>query len=138
MRILARRLPSFEYSRKKGRFSGWLRTVANHEVNRLLRRRRPGHADTSVLRSVRVKGRDESTAWETIWLREHLRYCLSAVREEIAPTTFEAFRRAALEEQPVPDVCATLGLNRNQVYLAKSRVLRRLKEKMTELVGFEV
>lgn len=138
MRILVKRLPGFEYCRKKGRFSSWLRTVANNEVNRMLSKRRPSRASTSVLRSLRQQERGELAVWEGIWLRDHLRFCLASVRDELAQKTFEAFRLVVLDERPVAEVCTSLDMNRNQVYLAKSRVLRRLKERMLELIGFDV
>ena len=137
MSILVKRLPSFEYCRRKGRFSGWLRKVANNQVNKMLSKPRPGLVRSSIMESLRQSEAEATDLWERIWLRQHLSYCLVAVREEFAPNTFDAFRRVVLDEWPVPKVCAALGMNRNQVYLAKSRVLRRVKERMVDLVGFE-
>lgn len=136
MRTLVKRLPTFEYCRRKGRFSSWLHTVANNQINKLLSRRRLGRADTSVLKAL-AQPEDELVLWERVWLREHLKFCLRAVGDEFAPKTMQAFERTVLDDIPVERVCETLGMNRNQVYLARSRVLRKLKEKMSELIGLE-
>ncbi len=76
--------------------------------------------------------------WEKIFFREHLKHCLAAIRDEFNNKTLEAFKRYFLNEQPAAKVCVALDMSINSVYLAKFRVLRRLKERMTELVGYEV
>ena len=138
LKVLVDRMPRFEYCRQKGRFSNWLRGIAENQIRKLLSQRRMSQANTSVLRHVRQTEDSELALWERIWLRDHFRYCLAAIQGEFAATTFEAFERSVLNEWPVNKVCATLKMNRNQVYLAKSRVLRRLREKMTDLIGYEV
>jgi RNA polymerase sigma-70 factor (ECF subfamily) len=50
------------------------------------------------------------------------------VRGEFTATTWEAFRGVALEGRPAAAVGARLGLTANAVLIAKSRVLRRLRE----------
>ncbi len=80
---------------------------------------------------------DDTAAWKRIWLREHLKYCLRAIGSEFAPKTLQAFESTVLHDKPVDHVCETLKMNRNQVYLARSRVLRRLKVRMFQLVGVE-
>ena len=52
-----------------------------------------------------------------------------------ADHTVQAFRLYVLQDWPVERVCETLGLSANQVYLAKTRMIRRLREEVTQLVG---
>jgi RNA polymerase sigma-70 factor (ECF subfamily) len=42
--------------------------------------------------------------------------------------SWQAFWRVVVEGQRLADVAAELGLTRNAVYIAKSRILRRLRE----------
>jgi RNA polymerase sigma-70 factor (ECF subfamily) len=56
--------------------------------------------------------------------------CLRIVRSEVQPRTYEAFRRFAIEEQPASAVAEELGLSANAVFLAKSRILKRVRELM--------
>ncbi len=50
------------------------------------------------------------------------------------PTTWEAFRRFAIEGLPAAQVAAELGLTVNAVTLAKSRILKRLREEAGDLL----
>ena len=138
LETLVRRMPRFEYCREKGRFSNWLRGLANNLVKKHLSKRRMPRASTSVLGAAVKADNERLELWERIWFRDHLRYCLAAVRKEFAASTFKAFERSVLDEWPVKKVCDKLHLNRNQVYLARSRVLRRLRERMIDYVGYEV
>jgi RNA polymerase sigma-70 factor (ECF subfamily) len=60
---------------------------------------------------------------------------LGLVRADFADKTWEAFRRFALEGRPTAAVAAELGVSENAVLLAKSRVLRRLKDEAARLLG---
>ena len=42
---------------------------------------------------------------------------------------------AALEQWPVERICAELGVTRDQIYVSKSRVTRRLRELMKDMLG---
>jgi DNA-directed RNA polymerase specialized sigma24 family protein len=50
------------------------------------------------------------------------------IQDEFEEPTWQAFWRVAVEDQSPADVAPVLGLSVNAVYLAKSRVLRRLRE----------
>ncbi len=49
--------------------------------------------------------------------------------------TWEAFRRFGVDGVPAGQVAEELGLSENAVILAKSRVLKRLREEAGELLG---
>jgi len=50
------------------------------------------------------------------------------VRQEVAPETYQAFELVALEGLPAADAARLTGLSRNAVYLARKRILARLRE----------
>jgi RNA polymerase sigma-70 factor (ECF subfamily) len=50
------------------------------------------------------------------------------VRREVAPVTWQAFWKTAIEGQPGKQAAADLGISVATVYNARSRVLARLKE----------
>jgi RNA polymerase sigma-70 factor (ECF subfamily) len=66
------------------------------------------------------------------WDREHdehvSRRLLELIEPEFAPSTRRAFRRVVLEGAPAATVAAELGISVNAVFIAKSRVLGRLRE----------
>ena len=53
---------------------------------------------------------------------------------EFAPSTWQAFQRLAVDGRPAAEVAAELGTTVNAVLLAKSRVLRRLRQEARGLV----
>ena len=55
-------------------------------------------------------------------------WACAQVRPDVTETTWQAFWRTAIEDQPGQQVAADLGLSVAAVYRARSRVLARLKE----------
>ena len=58
---------------------------------------------------------------------------LQLVRAEFQPQTWQAFWQVAVDGPAAADVAAELGANVRSVYVAKSRILRRLREELCEL-----
>ena len=72
------------------------------------------------------------------WDREHDQHVfdrlLAGARPDFAPATWEAFRLFALGEGTAAEVAEQTGLSVNAVILAKSRVLKRLREEAADLI----
>jgi RNA polymerase sigma-70 factor (ECF subfamily) len=56
------------------------------------------------------------------------------VRGEFEERTWEAFRRTVLDAQPTDETAAALGVTPAAVRKARSRVLRRLRERLGDLI----
>jgi RNA polymerase sigma factor (sigma-70 family) len=122
-----------KYDRQKGRLGDWLFGIARNVIldfrKRLPRERLV--ADDSAGTSYWNLVEDPNTAkvsWDTHWRRMVLAACLEQVRKELDPAVFEAFRLYALEDKPVKEVAVQLTMSHNAVYIAKSRVLSRLRQ----------
>jgi RNA polymerase sigma-70 factor (ECF subfamily) len=50
------------------------------------------------------------------------------VKVQFEPQTWQAFQRVALEDIPAAQVAQELNISVNAVFIAKSRVLSRLRE----------
>ncbi|MCK4657971.1 MAG: sigma-70 family RNA polymerase sigma factor [Phycisphaerae bacterium] len=135
MMILQRRLPHLQYDRSKGKFKSWLWRVANHEIIRKVRKRTPAHATTGILVNMESRENTPDEVFDRIWQYEHARACLESLRPHFEFHIYEAFRLFALEEMPVEQVCEKLGMSKNQVYVAKHRVMHKLKEQMSRMLG---
>jgi RNA polymerase sigma-70 factor (ECF subfamily) len=70
--------------------------------------------------------------WDREWTTHVLSLCLAATRREFDENTSRAFELYAVKRQGAADVAEALGISRNAVYIAKSRVLARLKEVFTD------
>jgi RNA polymerase sigma-70 factor (ECF subfamily) len=137
--VVFREVGEFE-RRGPGAFRAWLRTILARRVCDYFRARqhRPAAAGGSdFLRSLDELESPES-ALSRLWDREHDEHVaarlLLRVRGDFAPATWQAFTRHVLEGEPAARVAADLGLSLNSVLLARSRVLKRLRQESAGLV----
>jgi RNA polymerase sigma-70 factor (ECF subfamily) len=136
--VVFREVGGFE-RRGTGAFRAWLRVILVHRVRDYFRAGR--HLPTATGGSDFLRSLDElespESALSRLWDREHDEHVAASlmrrVEGDFAPATWQAFRRHVLEGEPAARVAADLGLSLNSVLLAKSRVLKRLRQ---ELAGF--
>ena len=136
--VVFREVGGFE-RRGQGAFRSWLRTILTNRVRDYFRGQK--HRPTATGGSDFLHSLDElespDSALSKQWDREHDEHVaaslLRRVQGDFAPATWQAFRRHVLEGKPPVGVAAELGLSLNSVLLAKSRVLKRLRQ---ELVGY--
>ena len=133
--LLTEKMPAFEYARAKGGFKCWLRRLANNRINDHFRKKKLPLARSADLRRPQERELSPDELWEREWEKKHVRYCLKLIRDEVAPTTYQAFEYYVLAGWPVQRVAETLNLTTDQVYAAKSRITRKLRTKMRELLG---
>ena len=62
-------------------------------------------------------------------------YAAEQVRREVQQSTWQAFWKTAVEGRPGKQVADQLGMSLAAVYLAKSRVIARLKEKVQQVTN---
>jgi RNA polymerase sigma-70 factor, ECF subfamily len=131
---VVRGLPSFCHSGRRGAFRAWLRTIAyNYSCDywKSPARRMAAASDDAAESALRLLADPESSL-NQYWDEEHDRYVLrclfEAVQLEFEPATVRAFQRVALEGVPAAHAAHELGISLTAVYIAKSRVLRRLRE----------
>jgi RNA polymerase sigma factor (sigma-70 family) len=140
LRTVHRELPRFEHNRHLGAFRSWLRTIAANRIRAFWKKRRTqavGMADSEADRRL-AELEDPASGLSHLWDQEHDRYVLRRLLElvepEFAPSTWQAFQRLAVDGRPAAEVAAELGTTVNAVLLAKSRVLRRLRQEARGLV----
>jgi RNA polymerase sigma-70 factor, ECF subfamily len=128
--IALRKLPEFAYD-PKGSFRGWLRTVLLNQWRTSLRRRtdQPLNEATVSL----VVDRAEDALMEKEYRDFLIRRALQVMRTDFQPSTWQACWEHVAQDRPVAEVAAELGMTVKAVYLAKARVLRRLRQELTGL-----
>ena len=62
-----------------------------------------------------------------------LRRALELVRDQFEANTWQAFWSVAVDGRQAAEVAAEFGMGVGSVYVAKSRVLRRLREELSDL-----
>jgi RNA polymerase sigma-70 factor (ECF subfamily) len=130
---VARSMQNFEYSPDRGRFRDWLGTIARNEIVRFqTRARRPGQGTGGEhdggLDS--IESAEQDSAWSAQFHAHLLETALDRVRPHFDPATWRAFECVWLDDEPAPQVARQLGMPVEKVYVAKSRVLKRLREEV--------
>jgi RNA polymerase sigma-70 factor (ECF subfamily) len=136
---VVREVPRFDRQRL-GSFRAWLRQVTVNKVRnyRKLRRRRPspglGGAEGFLDRLSDPHG-DLASEWDHDHDKHVLEKLLTLVQADFNSKTWEAFQRFGVDGMPARQVADDLGMTENAVILAKSRVLKRLREEAGDLLG---
>ncbi len=136
--VVWREIAKFEW-RGQGAFRAWLRTILANRVRDYFRGQeyRPTAPGGSDFQGWLDQLESPDSTLSRLWDREHDEYVLEKLMQRVqvdfAPATWQAFRRHVLEREPAVQVAEALGLSLNSVLLAKSRVLRRLRQ---EAAGF--
>lgn len=130
---VARSVGSFRYDPKRGSFRGWLFTIACNELRRSLERPRrargTGGSDAQrLLEAQPAPGADPLASWQEAWERQVFAWAAEQARAGCEERTWLAFWRTAVEDRSGKDVAAELGMSVAAVYLAKGRVLAKIKE----------
>lgn len=131
---LAQKMPGFVYDPKKG-FRNWLRAVTQNRWrdNRKMRSKRSLAGETTALDG--MPGPDgEALFWETESHRHLVGRARDVMKAEFRPTTWRACWELVVEGRPATAVTAELVMSENAVYIAKGRVLRRLREELGGLL----
>jgi RNA polymerase sigma-70 factor (ECF subfamily) len=131
---LVQTLPAFQYDRRNGTFRGWLRTLT---LNKLRDRKRREAREEKTLAQRRPEQEPPDGAeafWETEYRQELTRRALGLMQAEFAPTTWKACWETVVVGRPADDVARELGISENAVYIARCRVLRRLRQELGGLL----
>jgi len=127
-----------EYDPSRGSFRNWLHTVVWRRLSnwgRAQRAKPRGSGDAATHRLLEQcpapEGQDEE--WQAEWDRRLFTWACEQVRRDVTEVTWQAFWRTAVDGRPGKEVAANLGLSIAAVYLARSRVVARLKELVRSL-----
>jgi RNA polymerase sigma-70 factor (ECF subfamily) len=135
------RLPTFAYDPRRS-FRAWLKTVTHHAWRDYLDSfRRQGRAgtDTAVFQMLdRLEARDDLVKHlEEEFDRELLAEATVRVKARVAPHTWEAFHLLTHEGLPTAVVAERTGMQPATVLVAKSKVIKMLREEIAALEGGE-
>ncbi len=134
---VAKAVQQREHDPRRAKFRTWLGRVAHNAILNALTRGRPdrGSGDSALL--AMLNGHESHTGPDSDLLRleyrrEVFRWAARQVRKEFHSATWDAFWMTAVEGRAAEVVAQQLAKNRGAIYAARSRVMRRIQEKVTE------
>ena len=138
-RAVAAAIDRWDPDPAKGKFRAWLFRIArNLLVNFLARERRQarGSGRTSVQDLLAAQPATDAGAeaeFVAEFRRRAFRWAAQKVKNEFTESTWQAFWKTGVDNRPVSEVAAELGLSAGAVYIARSRALARLRERVEQL-----
>jgi RNA polymerase sigma-70 factor (ECF subfamily) len=132
---LLEQLPAFTYDPRRS-FRAWMRTLLVNRWRTWLRRRAVRKLVAGPdKRLEEIAAPEEVPEFEEAEYRRHLVVrSLQLMQAEFQPSTWKACWEYVVKERTPEEVARELGISVNAVYLSKSRVLRRLREELGNLL----
>jgi RNA polymerase sigma factor (sigma-70 family) len=119
--------PRFVYDPSKGRFRAYLMACVSNAVRSRLRRNTTEVTRAGAHQLADAPSTDE-TDWDAAWKRAALDTAIARLRAHYRDNpTFQAFESVVIRGQSPEAVAASLGLSRDSVYQAKTRLLAKLR-----------
>ena len=143
-RAVAGAIDRYDPDPARGSFRGWLFRIARNLMINLLaaRRVRPqatGDSDVQeLLERVPAPDGAETALFDAEYRRRLLLWAADRVRGEFRPATWQAFWLTAVEGQAPRAAAQASGLSVGAVYIAKSRVMARLRAVIEQIEGESV
>lgn len=129
--MLVQKIPEFEYDPGKS-FRGWLRTIL---FNKWRDRRRGAAVPLDAVEPGLLAAPHDAEVFGEAEYRQHLvERALEVMRAEFQPTTWKACWEHVVSGRSAAQVAAELGISEGAVYVAKCRVLRRLRQELKGLM----
>ena len=137
---VARAVDRWVPDRTRGRFRDWLFRIARNLMINFLTR--PKHralasGDSEIARLLEQQhdpAGEPSQVFDMEYRRELFRRAAARIRPAVSESTWEAFWRSVVLDQPIAEVATELKVTCGSVYIARSRVMTRLRK---EVARFE-
>jgi RNA polymerase sigma-70 factor (ECF subfamily) len=133
LRSVSNAIERLDYDPNQGRFRGWLFTITRNRINNLHTSRKgkaraSGGEDGQEMLAAHPDGRAGLEAdWELEYQRRLAAIVLEQLRPEFSEKIWDAFWQTSVNGEAGDEVARRLGMSTGAVYVAKSRVLARVR-----------
>jgi RNA polymerase sigma-70 factor (ECF subfamily) len=137
LRRVAGSADKLDYDPRRGTFRGWLFTVTRNRLYDLTDRKQrqvqaAGGSDMLERLNRQPAADGADAAWDQEYRQGIIRWAMERIRGEFQETTWQAFLLTAIEGKGPKEVAEQLQTSAGSVYVAKSRVLSRLRAEVQQ------
>ena len=131
-------IAKFNYNPEIGKFRSWLFVVASNSLSKSVRKakRQPlgsGRSEVADLIEQIPSNEDENAIWEKEY-RDHLfGWACDQIQNQFNESTWKAFTQTAIQGKKPADVANELGISVGAVYIARTRVTKKLKDRIATI-----
>jgi RNA polymerase sigma factor (sigma-70 family) len=131
---VARDIRSFNYQPERGRFRDWLFMIARRRLIRF-QARRARHPVASLGPDLPAPTAEDQPdpEWNGAFNAQVLRAALQRIQPHFEASSWRVFERVWLEHRSAAEVADELSMSIEAVYMAKSRILRRLEAEVADI-----
>jgi len=143
LRSVSSAVHRLEYDPLRGTFRGWLFTVTRNKVFNFLdsrSRRVQASGDSRMQQRLEQHAGGDgnlSADWEADYQRAMAAQAMDRVKGEFQAATWEAFLLTAVEGRTPAQVAPRVGLSVGAIYVAKNRVIARLRQEIERMQEVE-
>lgn len=135
LRSMVQALPRLDYDPARGTFRGFLFTAARNQLRKFLLSRKRDPSINELLCDIPAP--EEVAAWEREYQAHVFSLASERIRDGFRTSTWQAFWLTTVQGEDIEQVGRTLGMSVGAVYIARTRVLARIREAVRELEGEE-
>jgi RNA polymerase sigma factor (sigma-70 family) len=139
LRAVATAVHRLDYDPRKGLFRSWLYTVARNKLQdfaAVRNRQCQGSGDTGIEELLAQQpAKEDHVLWDKEYDQQMFLWASTQVRGGFAESSWQAFWQVAVEGRSPEAVAEALGMSLGAVYIAKSRILKRLRQEIQQFLG---
>lgn len=133
-----------KYDRQRGMFRGWLFAITRHKLSNFVNREQPpdtGSGEWQTQKRLELEPAPvpeilEDRVWDEEYEMCLLHWAAEKVHVDFRGRTWEAFWQTRVEGRRIEEVAELLGMTPGAVYIARSRVLKKLRDEIQFVEGF--
>jgi RNA polymerase sigma factor (sigma-70 family) len=136
---VAKKIAGFDYNPEIGSFKNWLLKITKRRIVDQLRKRPLATEGAEGSPAVSIEQLSDGSvssleaAWDQEWRGAVLEMARALVKRRVGAKQYKMFELYVIQALPLKKVTATLGVNAAQVYMAKYRISKMLKNEMKRL-----
>lgn len=132
---VAKAVKRFNPKSDRAKFRTWLFRIARNQLATLARKRRgEKQVDTGAWQSLEAAAgmnKASDSEFDETFRSEVFMWASQRVKKNVQPQTWDAFWQTSVEGKDINTVAENLSIPRGAVYVARSRVIQRLRKEVT-------